>query len=153
MYSVRNFYHIWSLLSLSFGLSGHEENHNVLVPDTDLVSDDEQFGHGFFVAGAVLIHFLGQVELFHACDFSSQLTRIKALEVSSPLQITQGAFSTVQFVKTKSNHAKVYNMFFSLLRVHAIETTHDHDLHFLPPTSHDLLCGVSNVHIRPTPTT
>ena len=151
--ATRNFYHIWSLLSLSFGLSGHEENHNVLVPDTDLVSDDEQFGHGFFVAGAVLIHFLGQVELFHACDFSSQLTRIKALEVSSPLQITQGAFSTVQFVKTKSNHAKVYNMFFSLLRVHAIETTHDHDLHFLPPTSHDLLCGVSNVHIRPTPTT
>lgn len=107
----------------------------------------------FFVAGAVLIHFLGQVELFHACDFSSQLTRIKALEVSSPLQITQGAFSTVQFVKTKSNHAKVYNMFFALLRVHAIETTHDHDLNFLPPTSHDLSCGVSNVHIRPTPTT
>ena len=118
--ATRNFYHIWSLLSLSFGLSGHEENHNVLVPDTDLVSDDAQFGHGVFVAGAVLIHFLGQVELFYACDFSSQLSRIKALEVSSPLQITQGAFSTVQFVKTKSNHAKVYNMFFSLLRVHAM---------------------------------
>merc|ERR1712072_1468870 len=49
--ATRNFYHIWSLLSLSFGFS---------------------------VAGAVLIHFLGQVELFYACDFSSQLSRIKA---------------------------------------------------------------------------
>jgi cytoplasmic FMR1 interacting protein len=162
-----SFYHIWSLLSLSFGLHvpGHEESHNMLVPATDLVSDDAQFGHGFLVAGAVLIHLLGQDKLFYARDFSSHLLRIEALRAFPPLQIiTQGTFSrtsinrpklhiSVQFVKTKSNHAKVYNMLFALLRVHAIVITHDHDLNFVPPISHDISYGVSNVHTGPTPTT
>jgi hypothetical protein len=136
----------------------------MLVPATDLVSDDAQFGHGFLVAGAVLIHLQGQDELFYACDFSSHLLRIEALRAFPPLQIiTQGTFSrtsinrpklhnSVQFVKTKSNHAKVYNMLFALLRVHAIVITHDHDLNFLPPISHDISYGVSNVHTGPTPT-
>ena len=62
----RNFYHIWSSLAL-LDFLGMKRITCLCLTQTS-VSDDDRARPRIFVAGAVLIHFLGQVELFYACD-------------------------------------------------------------------------------------
>merc|ERR1712032_1167814 len=87
---------------------------------TALISDDSQFGHGFFVAGAVLVHLMGQRAHFHALDFSRHVLRVEAYEaaIASRIQGVGVADPTLcdearNFVRLKMKHAQIYSMAFA----------------------------------------
>jgi hypothetical protein len=59
-------------------------------------TDLEVFGHGFSVAGCVLLHFLGQRHAYELTDFSYQVLRMRRYEESLPRAVHEQRFAQVE---------------------------------------------------------
>jgi cytoplasmic FMR1 interacting protein len=129
-----SFYRLWSALSFLFGVQSSRydntpcrDSGRIDAPKQQLtapISDDAQFGHGFFVAGAALIHLLGQKAPFQALDFSKHVLRVEAYETATAAR-AQGvglADATLRdearnFVRLKTKHSRVYSVTFAMFSV------------------------------------
>lgn len=137
-----SFHRLWSALSFLFGVqssrydatrargpgSVDEVASNEVVASNTLtapISDESQFGHGFFMAGAALIHILGQRAHFCALDFSIHVLRVEAYESSASTR-AQGvglADETLQeearsFILLKSRHSRLCMTAFCMFDQH-----------------------------------
>ena len=74
--SSRDFHGLWSALSFLFLADQPAPEAKNLVPD------DAEFGHGFAIAGAVLLHMLGQREPFELFDFSYHVLNVAEYEAN-----------------------------------------------------------------------
>lgn len=147
-----SFHRLWSALTFLFGVqsSRYADNSSktsdgVGVPiktSTVPISDDSQFGHGFFFSGALLISLMDQMALFKALDFSKHVLRVEAYEAASAARI-QGvglADPTLRdearsFVRLKIKHSQIYSIAFATLGTCAeVNNTAFH--RFEPPATH-----------------
>jgi cytoplasmic FMR1 interacting protein len=149
--SSGSFCRLWSALTFLFGIqsSQYGENSSKVSEVTNThaenfraaISDDSQFGHGFFWSGAVLIHLMKQRALYQALDFSRHVLRVEAYERASAARI-QGvglADPTLRdearnFVRLKIKHVQIYSIAFAATRPTFSETEARHD--FIPPDNY-----------------
>jgi hypothetical protein len=54
-----------------------------VVSRGELLPDDERFGHGFTLAGTVIVHLLGQKDRFQLLDFSQHVLNVQVSEEHS----------------------------------------------------------------------
>eukprot|EP00629_Pelagomonadales_sp_RCC1024_P017002 CAMPEP_0119275140 /NCGR_PEP_ID=MMETSP1329-20130426/13283_1 /TAXON_ID=114041 /ORGANISM="Genus nov. species nov., Strain RCC1024" /LENGTH=1260 /DNA_ID=CAMNT_0007275501 /DNA_START=313 /DNA_END=4095 /DNA_ORIENTATION=+ len=138
-----SFHRLWSALSFLFGVQGSRYADNAtdtLTLLTAPISDDSQFGHGFFVAGAILVHLMGQRAQFHALDFSRHVLRVEAYEtaIASRIQGVGVADPTLRdearnFVRLKAKHRQIYSMAFAFTSCDDIKRSSIYPGEFLPP--------------------
>ncbi|KAJ1446360.1 cytoplasmic fragile-X interacting family-domain-containing protein [Pelagophyceae sp. CCMP2097] len=143
--ATTEFHRLWSALSFLFGLQATNYDAAGEGAAAGPCSDDAQFGHGFFVAGAALLSLLGQAERFGAIDFSAHVLRIDACEAAAPTR-AQGVGAAddglVQearsFVKLKKKHNRVFAAALGMVAacVDAPQAP-THALTFHPPATDD----------------
>lgn len=148
-----SFHRLWSALTFLFGIqsSQYAENSSRCCEEittqtenlTAPISDDSQFGHGFFWSGAALIHIMEQKALFQALDFSRHVLRVEAYEAAAAARI-QGvglADPTLRdearnFVQLKKKHAQIYSVAFITMRRLFQFATREKDISFVPPDTY-----------------
>ncbi|KAJ8613807.1 hypothetical protein CTAYLR_004917 [Chrysophaeum taylorii] len=122
--ATSDFHRLWSALSFLFGVQPGKYDDDD-EKKTLAVHDDAQFGHGFFVAGASLIHVLGQKSQFDALDFTNHVLRVRLYEQNS---ITKspgvGADASLDqdaenFARLKIKHRRVFEAAFDMFKATA----------------------------------
>jgi len=71
----REFYRFWSALSFLFCAESQSNSNSGNT--NKMPSDEEQFGHGFTIAGMMLVYLLGQYDRFQLLDFSSHVLKVQ----------------------------------------------------------------------------
>jgi hypothetical protein len=72
------FHRLWSALSFLFAIteSLDDEETPLGQGEDGLISNEAEFGHGFLLAGSLLLHLLGQRAVFELLDFSRLILRV-----------------------------------------------------------------------------
>jgi hypothetical protein len=90
---------LWSALSFLFCVVDDDDAAATETsPQSQLISNEAEFGHGFTIAGCTFIHLLGQRAVFEALDFSRYVLQIDSHEqrMRSVLGSDHSDSSTVQ---------------------------------------------------------
>lgn len=79
--SAVGFHRLWSALSFLFCVVDDDDDDTTATaaeasPQSQLISNEAEFGHGFSIAGCTFIHLLGQRAVFEALDFSRYVLQI-----------------------------------------------------------------------------
>lgn len=82
------FHRLWAALSFLFCIT--ESTGDQSEAETSL-SNEAEFGHGFTLAGVMLIHLLGQRNIFELLDFSSHVLRIHSFDLKKAASDTPAA--------------------------------------------------------------
>lgn len=84
--NAQGFHRLWSALSFLFcivdgaGETAVSAAGGEVPAAATLISNEAEFGHGFTIAGCMLLHLLGQRAAFEALDFSAHVLRLDAHE-------------------------------------------------------------------------
>jgi hypothetical protein len=84
--NAAGFHRLWSALSFLFcivdgaGETATSATGGEVPASATLISNEAEFGHGFTIAGCLLLHLLGQRSAFEVLDFSSHVLRLDAHE-------------------------------------------------------------------------
>jgi len=156
-----SFHRLWSALSFLFGIQSSRyadtqsysadsnqtvsRDHPAQNTLTAAISDEYQFGHGFFMAGAALIQLLGQKAQFCALDFSTHVLRVEAYEKAAATRAEGVGLADVtlreeasSFVLLKARHSQLYSIAFCILDTHTQpQQRRSTVLYFHPPDNYD----------------
>ena len=158
-----SFHRLWSALGFLFGIQSSRyaathtqsysadsyqtasKDHPAQNTLTAAISDEYQFGHGFFMAGAALIQLLGQRAQFCALDFSTHVLRVEAYESAAAARAEGVGLADVtlreeasSFVLLKARHSQLYTIAFCILDAHTQSQQHrSTEPIFHPPGSYD----------------
>ena len=78
--SAVGFHRLWSALSFLFCVVDDDAAASEASPQSQLISNEAEFGHGFTIAGCTFIHLLGQRAVFEVLDFSRYVLQIDSHE-------------------------------------------------------------------------
>ena len=118
------FYKLWSVLSFLYCLPVKkvttEPIAGQVTEEEPQVSDEEEFGHGFTVAGCVFIHLLDQKSLFELYDYSNHILKVYEYEINSNLkgtiQLDENLLAdTDEFVDNAITQKKLQEEIFAIL--------------------------------------
>mmetsp|Transcript_18754 Transcript_18754/g.58594 ORF Transcript_18754/g.58594 Transcript_18754/m.58594 type:complete len:581 (-) Transcript_18754:465-2207(-) len=120
--SMESFHRLWSAMAFLFGMQSSKYCGSSEHQLTDPIPDDAQYGHGFFVAGVHIMHLLGQTRIYHCCDFSKHVLRVKVLEAAAAARIRDVGLAdsnlcnkACDFVELKMKHEHVFVLVISWL--------------------------------------
>jgi hypothetical protein len=75
--TTKAFHKLWSALSFLFCLPAKLDDVNLTEEEShSIVTDEDEFGHGFTIGGCLFIHLLGQRATFELLDFSNHVLRV-----------------------------------------------------------------------------
>lgn len=104
---TKDFHRLWSALFFLFGVQQgtykvEEDSSKKIVNATD----EAQFGHGFFVAGAAVVHLLGHKSRFDALDFTNHVLRVRVTQAYA-VNKAQGVGTNQSLDKDAENFARL----------------------------------------------
>jgi len=124
----RDLYHLWSTLSFLFCASHSAPSSTLAAP-----SDAARFGDGFAVTGCVLLHLLGEQDVFELCDVTRSVLRAHWTDVHTwPAEATaapgSAASASVPSAAASSSSAGVKHKLTSMM-MQAFTTQPDRPSH------------------------
>lgn len=131
-----DFWRLWSALSFLFCLEDHKSVSAVTFSTqagvkSESVLHEDQFGHGFSMAGCLFIYLLDQRDSFELLDFSYHLIQMNRLEKHKATSLSTNAVGnvdadmqkeTVRFIAVATKVKRLHNSLFAML----------HGLHHVP---------------------
>lgn len=130
-----DFWRLWSALSFLFCLEDHKSvaaeslSAAAGVPNGSFLHED-QFGHGFYLAGCLFIYLLNQRESYEVLDFSYHLIQMNRFELHKATAVNAAAVGRVddelqqetnRFIDAATKMRRLQNYFFSIFRaIHSI---------------------------------
>jgi len=167
--AATDLHRLWSALSFLFGLQPGKFETTNSKDDTDeksgtstakkqtlTVSDEAQFGHGFFVAGAALIHVLGQRYRYEALDFANHVLRVQMYEASATNRASGVGKADASlnddatgFARLKTYHKRIFDMAVAMFDAAAPDVgAPPLSIKFKPPASDADLEEITNAKRR-----
>jgi cytoplasmic FMR1 interacting protein len=95
------FHKLWSALIFLYCLPQKQSNVEIAIGEEVVISDEEEFGHGFAIAGCLLIHMLEQRPAFELMDFSSHVMKVYEAELMTKAAM-DGTLATAMERKLKT---------------------------------------------------
>ena len=88
----KEFHRLWSAMNFAFCDTADDSrggNGNTSMQDGLTVSDPDEFGHGFAIAGCAIVHILDQKNHFELLDFSYHVLNVKSHDLNVSEQSSQ----------------------------------------------------------------
>lgn len=120
----RTFYRFWACVSFLFclPLPAEDGQGDEREQQPDFV-DEEEFGHGFSIAGALLLHLMGQRRCFESSDYSLHCLAVGRHELCSTEYVLRETFGRAdaalqkevdEFLAAAAHQAEVVQLHFTL---------------------------------------